>query len=149
MNGERVGRHVLVDGDWIEVGHTFMRFREAVDAMTGADTDAMPAADLRTLIPALQSELEKIGQVADKIVPLLSQDLANPDPPSPRALRTRSHCVPLTVPRSAPYRPYALRALGIHWETRDLAIRMPGALSASATRRGRPIAVELRNEVPR
>jgi DNA-binding NtrC family response regulator len=71
VNGQRVARQFLEDGDWIEVGHTFLRFRQAIDAVCDADTSAMPGGDLRTLVPSVQLELERLKRVADKGVPVL------------------------------------------------------------------------------
>jgi transcriptional regulator with PAS, ATPase and Fis domain len=65
VNGERVTRQILADGDWIEIGHTFLRFREHVNATTDADAGA------RTLVPSFEAELEKARQIAGKPVPVL------------------------------------------------------------------------------
>jgi hypothetical protein len=64
VNGRRLERHTLADGDWIEIGHTFLRFRDAVDA--DGDAEGGP-----TLVPAFQAEIDKLRQVADKGLPVL------------------------------------------------------------------------------
>ena len=67
VNGQRLERHALEDGDWLELGHTFLRFRDPCD--TESDADA--AQGLSTLVPAFQAQLATLHQVADKSLPLL------------------------------------------------------------------------------
>ena len=71
VNGQRVDRKAVADGDWIEIGHTFLRFWAGIDAASDFDAALGPADPLRTLAPAFQSELDKLRQVADKNVPVL------------------------------------------------------------------------------
>jgi DNA-binding NtrC family response regulator len=66
VEGQRVARQTLADGDWIELGHTFLRFRD----FAGADDDTA-AADERTLLPWVQATLNKVRLVAAKSVPVL------------------------------------------------------------------------------
>ncbi len=64
VDGLRLERHALTDGNWLEIGHTFLRFRDPVDA--GEDAEGG-----RTVVPAVQAELDNVRQVADKNVPVL------------------------------------------------------------------------------
>ena len=66
VDGQRVERSPLTDGDWIEIGHTFLRFRDSIAA-----GDAGAADDARTMLPAVQIELDKVRLVAAKNVPVL------------------------------------------------------------------------------
>jgi DNA-binding NtrC family response regulator len=71
VDGQRLERHVLRDGDWIEVGHTFLRYRESIAAVRDVDAADGSTSRLRTLLPAVQTEVDKLCQVADKHVPVL------------------------------------------------------------------------------
>jgi DNA-binding NtrC family response regulator len=67
IDGQRVERHPLDDGNWIEIGHTFLRFRHSI----AGSADADPPSVVRTLMPAFQVELDKVVQVAASKVPVL------------------------------------------------------------------------------
>jgi DNA-binding NtrC family response regulator len=71
VNGQRLDRHTLADGDWIEIGHTFLRFRDLVDAAGDSEASDEGAPGARTLVPAFQSELDKVSQVAARSVSVL------------------------------------------------------------------------------
>jgi transcriptional regulator with AAA-type ATPase domain len=74
VNGEPVMHLALTDRDLIEVGHGLLLFREAMHAPPGAplDFDAIPdAMGLRTLIPAMASELEALARIAASTLPIL------------------------------------------------------------------------------
>jgi DNA-binding NtrC family response regulator len=77
LNGERISRAVLRDGDLIEIGRILLRFRAALGgpADTASDLDstalAAPASGLGTLVPALAAEIEALLRVARSQVPIL------------------------------------------------------------------------------
>ena len=52
VNGQRLERHTLADGDWVEVGNTFLRFRDRVDAGGNAEAADDPTPGARTLVRA-------------------------------------------------------------------------------------------------
>lgn len=64
IDGQRLERHPLTDGDWIEIGHTFLRFRDSAGDADGGD-------DARTLLPAVQITLDKVRLVATRNVPVV------------------------------------------------------------------------------
>jgi DNA-binding NtrC family response regulator len=68
VNGAPVRRAVLADGDVIEMGHTFLRYRELAPAGDGrpdlaADEDGLPG--LTTLDPTLARAFARLRLVAD------------------------------------------------------------------------------------
>jgi len=74
LNGERVERQVLVDGDVVELGHTFFVFRDAVprvaeqlEDLDMASTVAV-ATGLQTLLPGFAHELVQLARVARSTV---------------------------------------------------------------------------------
>jgi DNA-binding NtrC family response regulator len=76
VNGQRVERVVLVDGDVIEVGRTLLMYRGAVPTPAGApadvDTRDLPAEPgLGTLVPAIAEDLEALKTVAASPLPIL------------------------------------------------------------------------------
>ena len=71
IDGQRVDSHVLGDGAWIEIGHTFLRFREAIDTAGDSAIAADSLPGIRTVVPSFQLELDKVSQVAASSVPVL------------------------------------------------------------------------------
>jgi len=79
INGRLEKRAVLVDGDLIELGHTFFLFREAL--ATSTDEPALlksgeirsAAPGLMTLLPCLAAELRKLEAIADSTVSVVLQ----------------------------------------------------------------------------
>jgi len=76
VNGQRVPRAPLSDGDLIEVGQTFLLFRDlAVTPDARPDVDAAeltpPVPEMATLSPALAKDLAGVAQVAATVVPVL------------------------------------------------------------------------------
>jgi DNA-binding NtrC family response regulator len=69
VNGERVAHRVLADGDWIEVGETFLRFR--VVKTPASSPDDVSADDVPSLVPAVESALRRLVDVAQSMVPVL------------------------------------------------------------------------------
>ena len=69
VNGERVSQRVLADGDWIEVGETFLRFRTL---KTSASTsDDVSGSDVPSLVPTVEQALRRLTDVAQSMVPVL------------------------------------------------------------------------------
>lgn len=70
VNGRRIVRTQLTDGDFIEVGSTFLRFRADLAAPEGnsddvdIDGDTLATMDLLTLLPRLAHDLALIDRVA-------------------------------------------------------------------------------------
>jgi DNA-binding NtrC family response regulator len=70
VNGSRVDRAELRDGDVLELGHTLVLFREALPTPIGtpaeAETPAAPdtGAGLTTLIPELEAEFRALERIA-------------------------------------------------------------------------------------
>lgn len=76
VNGRRVTREPLGDGDLIEVGHTLLRIRLAIptpdtEESTARDCAAAGALGLPTLLPGLASEHAVLARVAPTRVPVL------------------------------------------------------------------------------
>jgi DNA-binding NtrC family response regulator len=76
VGGARVTEHPLADGDWIEVGATFLLFRDRVErgAREPADVEARPQPDpdqLATLHPPLGRALAALERVAVSPVPVI------------------------------------------------------------------------------
>jgi len=69
VNGERVAQRVLTDGDWIEVGETFLRFRTLKTAASSPDD--VDATEVLSLVPAVEQALRRLGDVAQSMVPVL------------------------------------------------------------------------------
>jgi DNA-binding NtrC family response regulator len=77
VNGERVERAVLADGDIVELGRTVLLYREAIPTPSGtpADLDKRDLAHshegLATLLPNLAREFAALANVARSRLPLL------------------------------------------------------------------------------
>jgi DNA-binding NtrC family response regulator len=71
INGERVGRAVLADGDVLEVGGTFLVLRRAQVAARTHDGTAGWANGLATMSPAFERELAVLAKIARSRVPVL------------------------------------------------------------------------------
>ena len=69
VNGERVAQRVLDDGDWIEVGETFLRFRTL--KLTASTPDDVSGADVPSLVPVVEQALRRLVDVAPSMVPVL------------------------------------------------------------------------------
>ena len=68
VNGARVVSRTLADGDWLEIGHTFLLFRAALPlahaSPISSDHLREPAPGLVSLHPALAEELRRLELVA-------------------------------------------------------------------------------------
>jgi DNA-binding NtrC family response regulator len=77
VNGTRVQRCTIEDGDLLELGRTLFTIRFAVPTPAGAlmdvDSSAMSVQDpgLATLLPALASEFETLARISRSRVPIL------------------------------------------------------------------------------
>jgi DNA-binding NtrC family response regulator len=77
VGGKTVAHAALADGDVIEIGHAILVFRASMHTPPGTPPDfdtrtAAPVAyGLRTMIPALASEVEALEQIAASKVPVL------------------------------------------------------------------------------
>lgn len=75
VNGKRVSRAVLKDGDFIEVGSVFLRYRAGLPSSPAAAADLdLPtpeAIGLHTLVPALADELNALARIARAPIPVL------------------------------------------------------------------------------
>jgi len=81
VNGERVARSALRDGDLLEIGSTLLLYRAALpppsseDLAAGADLDsaalAAPAPGLATLIPGIAEQLAALERIAQMPIPVL------------------------------------------------------------------------------
>ncbi len=69
VNGERVSHRVLADGDWIEVGETFLRFRTL--KLPASAPDDTSGADIPSLVPTVETALRRLIDVAPSGVPVL------------------------------------------------------------------------------
>jgi len=74
VNGQWTKRAEVVDGDLIELGHSFFFFRAALvtpakgPALVTADELRKPAVGLATLLPSLEEEFEKLEAIAPSSV---------------------------------------------------------------------------------
>jgi DNA-binding NtrC family response regulator len=68
VNGARVARALLADGDLIELGRAFFLFRSS---LPGAPDAAVAPGDLATLLPTLAEKLALLAEVARSAVPIL------------------------------------------------------------------------------
>ncbi len=70
LNGECIDRALLVDGDWIQVGHTILRYRHG--ALPPARQPRAPrldgAAALLTALPTLQDQSDDLADIARSTV---------------------------------------------------------------------------------
>lgn len=71
VNGERVGRAVLADGDVLEVGSTFLVLRRAPVAALAQDGAPARVDGLATMSPAFERELAVLAKIARSGVPVL------------------------------------------------------------------------------
>jgi DNA-binding NtrC family response regulator len=63
LNGQRIDAALLADGDWIEVGHTVLRFRHGPPPAGAQGGDGEPVA-LQTALPALQAQSRALEDLA-------------------------------------------------------------------------------------
>jgi len=79
LDGEAIKKHVLADGDLLEIGHTFFVFRDIpaqIDetGVKGAsDRSAAPDPVLATMLPELETEFERARRVADSLLEVIVQ----------------------------------------------------------------------------
>jgi transcriptional regulator with GAF, ATPase, and Fis domain len=66
LNGERITGALLVDGDWIEIGHTILRYRWLPPAR--ARIDRLAGAALVTSLPALDDQVRDLEEIARSMV---------------------------------------------------------------------------------
>jgi DNA-binding NtrC family response regulator len=69
VNGERASQRVLADGDWIEVGETFLRFRTL--KIPASTPDDVRGSELPSLVPNVETALRRLIDVAPSGVPVL------------------------------------------------------------------------------
>ncbi|HEX4451274.1 MAG TPA: sigma 54-interacting transcriptional regulator [Kofleriaceae bacterium] len=69
VNGERTTQRALADGDWIEVGETFLRFRTL--RISASSPDDVAAGNVPSLVPGVEQALRRLGDVAQSMVPVL------------------------------------------------------------------------------
>src|SRR2546423_13675760 len=73
VNGRRIDREVLTDGDLIELGHSFFIFRSAIptgDApLVYSDELPRAAAGFETLLPSLADDFGRANAVARSLIP--------------------------------------------------------------------------------
>lgn len=75
VNGEKVTRAVLSDGDLLEIGRTYFIFRDGlpgseIPALESTSLDASPLG-LRTVVPGLAQQFASVTQVARSMVSLM------------------------------------------------------------------------------
>lgn len=70
VNGERVERAALVDGDILEIGGTFLVLRRAAASLRAREPGGR-GDGLDTMSPALERELAVLGKIARSRVPVL------------------------------------------------------------------------------
>jgi DNA-binding NtrC family response regulator len=71
VNGQRITRAQLSDGDVIECGGSFLMLRRTAGPVADLAAPAGPIESLRTLSPALERELAALPKIARSRVPLL------------------------------------------------------------------------------
>jgi hypothetical protein len=77
LNGRRIDRQVLVDGDLLELGHSFFIFRAAIaPAPSGgpilrSDEIRPAAAGFETLLPSLTREFVRVETIAPTNIPVV------------------------------------------------------------------------------
>lgn len=67
INGERLPQKVLEDGDWIEIGETFLRFRTIKVAPTTADD----ITGSLSVVPTVEQALRRLADIAPSTVSVL------------------------------------------------------------------------------
>ena len=73
-NGVAARRSPLADGDVLQIGHTFLIFRDGLPTPAGAPSDvetAAPASAFATLLPALARDFDALAMVAVSDIPVL------------------------------------------------------------------------------
>jgi transcriptional regulator with GAF, ATPase, and Fis domain len=72
VNGVRQSRVELRDGDLVELGHTFFRFRAALPRSSEPDVAAVAdPSGLTSLVPSIESQLARLRAIAPSPVPVL------------------------------------------------------------------------------
>jgi hypothetical protein len=74
VNGDKVARAELADGDLVEIGHCFFRFRAGLPTPQGAGGDLTIAGakkGLYTLVPSVEAEHRELARIARANVPVL------------------------------------------------------------------------------
>jgi len=71
VNGHRVDRAALVDGDFVECGGTFLVLRRAEGPVADLEIPSARPEALRTLSPALERELDLLAKMAGSDVPVI------------------------------------------------------------------------------
>jgi hypothetical protein len=72
VNGEDCSSTELTDGDWLEVGHTVLRYRAALPTFAEEPLD-LDGPELRSLLPELRRGLAELARVAPNELPVLLQ----------------------------------------------------------------------------
>jgi DNA-binding NtrC family response regulator len=78
VNGVRIDRVGLEDGDVIELGHAMLLFRDALvpdgeATVLDGEKRTPPAPGMATLLPSVQYELDRLAQVARSQAPIVLQ----------------------------------------------------------------------------
>jgi hypothetical protein len=72
LNGNRVDRVLLVDGDWIEAGHTLLRYRRgALPPPSQRRASPSDAVALTTALPTLEEQSRNLEHVARSSMPIM------------------------------------------------------------------------------
>jgi sigma-54 dependent transcriptional regulator, acetoin dehydrogenase operon transcriptional activator AcoR len=75
VNGRRIEREVLTDGDLIELGHSFFIFRSAIPSgdapLVYSDELRQSAAGFETLLPSLAHDFGRAKAVARSLIPVV------------------------------------------------------------------------------
>jgi DNA-binding NtrC family response regulator len=70
LNGDRTDGALLVDGDWIEAGHTLLRYRHGLLPPPAQSRDSRPGP-LLTALPTLQDQSRRLEDIARSTVSLV------------------------------------------------------------------------------
>ena len=72
LNGERIESALLVDGDWIEAGHTLLRYRHGALPPPRQPRDGRSGATaLSTMLPTLQDQSRNLEDIARSTVSVI------------------------------------------------------------------------------
>lgn len=71
INGTAKTRAQLSDGDIIEMGYTFLRFRSAQPETVARDVGCSAGEDVSSLVPALAARLDSMKAAAPSVTPVL------------------------------------------------------------------------------
>ncbi|HWB74655.1 MAG TPA: sigma 54-interacting transcriptional regulator, partial [Nannocystaceae bacterium] len=71
LNGERVDGALLVDGDWIEIGHTLLRYRLARFDASHSDDASTDARALETMLPSIAARCRDLEDIARSTIPVM------------------------------------------------------------------------------